>query len=120
MLGTSVPGDKVRGQEPSTTHDAGLVVPTWHSTYVGGDEGDVSTEQPSYILDILAKGKGGWPRSACAVGWILLLGRPEEYVHGGGSTFTPPVHIRDVCACHSLTHTDVSVQELIPSRFTQV
>lgn len=63
----SVPGDKVMGQEPSTTHDPGLVVPTWHGTYVG-DKGDVSAEQPSYILDILAKGKGGWLRSTCAVG----------------------------------------------------
>ena len=91
------------GQEPSTTHDPELVVPTWHSTYVG-DEGDVSAEQPSYILDILAQGKGGWPRSTCAVGWILLRGRPEEYVHGGGSTFTPPACIWDVCACQSSTH----------------
>lgn len=55
-MGTSVSGDKVMGQEPPTTHDSRLVVPTWHHTYVG-DEGDVSVEQPSHMLDILAKGK---------------------------------------------------------------
>lgn len=53
----SVPGDKVRSQEPSTTHDPGLVVPTWHSTSVG-DEGDVSA---SRVLDILAREKGVGP-----------------------------------------------------------
>lgn len=53
----SVPGAKVMGQEPSTTHDPELVVPTWHGTSVG-DEGDVSA---SHILDILAREKGVGP-----------------------------------------------------------
>jgi len=111
----------VVGREPSTTRNPGLAVPMGHGTYVGVEgEEDVSTEQPSYILDILAKGKGGWPRNTCVVGWILLPGRPEQYTHGGGSTFTPPICIRDVCACLSSTHTDVSVQEPIPSSFTRV
>lgn len=66
MPGTSVPGEKVMGQEPSTTHRLGLAVPMWYGTV--GDEGDISNEQPSHILDNFAKGKGGWPRSTFAVG----------------------------------------------------
>lgn len=54
------------GQEPSTTHRLGLAVPMWYGTV--GDEGDISNEQPSHILDNFAKGKGGWPRSTFAVG----------------------------------------------------
>lgn len=103
MPGTSILGDKVMSQEPYTTHNPGLVVPMWHGACVG-DEGDISAEQPSYILDTLAKGKGGWPRGTSVVGWILLPGRPEEYIHGGGSTLTPPARIWDMSACHSLTH----------------
>lgn len=107
MPGMSVPGDKVMGQEPSTTHHPGLVVPMWYGMV--GDEGDIPTEQPSHILDILAKGKGGWPRSTFAVGWIQVPGRPEECVRGGGSTFTPPVRYLG-CVCLPLldTHRCVS------------
>lgn len=53
----SVPGDRVLGQEPSSTPILESRCPC-HSTYIG-DKGGVSSEQPSYILDISTKGKKG-------------------------------------------------------------